>query len=170
MGLTLRVLFLVGGMGLLGACSGTHESHVDPAGPAATAPVRTAPQLNIPGLLTLSIDEMSQRVGPRLPIPAAFIDPLLLSLAQRGVPIDSTTFFRSRGLSMVAAYDEHTRRVSELLLLGTDESDLMYRGKLALGAAKYLVLPVFQRQHPTKLMGLRVLAITLTDKAVDGRQ
>ena len=45
------------------------------------------------------------------------------------MPMDSTTFFRSRGLSMVAAYDDRTRRVSELLLLGTDESDLMHRGQ-----------------------------------------
>ena len=44
---------------------------------------------------------------------------------------------------MVAAYDDRTWRVSELLLLGTDENDLMHRGWLALGADRYLVLPVF---------------------------
>ena len=170
MGLILRLLFLVGGMGLIEACSGTHESHSDPSGPAAAALGRTVPQLNIPDLLKLSIDDVSQRVGPRLPVPAGTTDPLVLSLAQRGVPMDSTTFFRSRGLSMVAAYDDRTRRVSELLLLGTDESDLMHRGQLALGAARYLVLPVFQFRHPTKLMGLRVLATTLIDKPAANRQ
>ena len=71
---------------------------------------------------------------------------------------------------MVAAYDDRTWRVSELLLLGTDESDLMHQGWLALGADRYLVLPVFQFRHPTKLMGLRVLATTLTDKPAANRQ
>ena len=42
--------------------------------------------------------------------------------------MDLTTFFLSRGLSIVADYDDRTRRVSELLLLGTDESDLIHRG------------------------------------------
>ena len=65
---------------------------------------------------------------------------------------------------MVAAYDDRTWRVSELLLLGTDESDLMHRGWLALGADRYLVLPVFQPRYPIKLMGLRALATMLTDK------
>ena len=67
-------------------------------------------------------------MGLRLPVPAGTTDPLVLSLTQRSVPIDLTTFFLSRCLNMVAAYDDRTRRVSELLLLGTDESDLMHRG------------------------------------------
>ena len=71
---------------------------------------------------------------------------------------------------MVAAYDDRTWRVSELLLLGTDESDLMHQGWLALGAARYLVLPVFQLRHPTKLMGLQALATMLTDKPAANRQ
>ena len=71
---------------------------------------------------------------------------------------------------MVAAYDDRTWRVSELLLLGTDESDLMHQGQLVLGADRYLVLLVFQFRHPTKLMSLRVLAITLTDKPAANRQ
>ena len=78
--------------------------------------------------------------------------------------MDLTTFFLSRGLSIVADYDDRTRRVSELLLLGTDENDLMHRGWLALGADRYLVLPVFQPRYPIKLMGLRALATMLTDK------
>ena len=128
------------------------------------------PQLNIPDLLELSIDDVNQRVGPRLPVPAGTTDPLVLSLAQRGVPMDSTTFFRSRGLSMVAAYDDRTRRVSELLLLGTDESDLMHRGQLVLGAARYLALPVFQLWYPTKLMVLRTLSTTLTNRPATNHQ
>lgn len=102
MGLLLRVLFLVGGMGI-GVYSGTHESHSCPLGSAAAAPGCTVPQLNISGLLELSIDDVSQQLVPHLPAPTGTIDLLVLSLVQRTVPMDLTTFFRSRGLSMVAA-------------------------------------------------------------------
>lgn len=147
-----------------------HESHPDAAVPVAAATVRNVPRLNIPGLLGLSIDEISRRVGPRMPLPAGFIDPLLISLSQRGVPMDSATLFRSQGLAMVAAYDDRTRQVSELLLLGTDENELMYRGYLELGAANYLVLPAFQPQHPTKLMGLRIMALAPAEKRPASKQ
>jgi response regulator of citrate/malate metabolism len=80
--------------------------------------------------------------------------PLLLRQEQ----IDSSGFFQYQGLAVVAAYNERTRRVSDLLLLGADESELMRRANLELGAADYLVLPVFEAQRPTQLMGLRVLA------------
>ena len=72
--------------------------------------------------------------------------------------LDSFGFFQYRGLALVAAYNERTRRLSDLLVLGADENELMRRANLELGAAHYLVLPVFEAQSPTRLMGLRVLA------------
>ena len=140
------------------ACSGTHESPQDHAVPAPAAPVRNVPQLDVPGLLHLSIDEMSHRLGPRLPLPVGFVDPAQASPEQLSIPFDSATLFRSKGLALVAAYNNRSRRVSDLLLLGTNELALMQRGRLQLGAANYLVLPVFQARHPTQLLGLRVLA------------
>ena len=146
---------------LVSACSGTHESHQDPAVPATAAPVRNVPQLDVPGLLHLSIDEISHRLGPRQPLPADFNDPVLVLPGPGEVAMDSTALFRSKGLALVAAYNNRSRRVSDLLLLGTNELALMQRGQLQLGAANYLVLPVFQARHPTQLLGLRVLATTL---------
>lgn len=155
---TLRLLCFVGLLPIVGACSGTHEGHPDPAVHVAAMPVRNVPRLNVPGLVALSIDALSLRLEPHTPLPADYDDPTRVSLGYRGVPIDSVALFRNRELSIVAAYDNRTRQVSELLLLGNDESDLMYRGQLRLGAANYIVLPAFQTKHPTKLMGLRVVA------------
>ena len=142
---------------LVAGCSGTHETLHDR--PAATATVVPAvPVLNVPSLLSLTIDEMSRRVGPRLPVPGSFIDPTLVPLMQRNEPMDSTSLFRYRGLSLVAAYDHQSRRINDLLLLGGNESELMRRAQLELGAAHYLVLPVFQTRPATQLLGLRVLS------------
>lgn len=144
----------------LGACSGSHEpSHERP--PAAAGGPRKAVGLSVPRLLTLSIDEMAQRVGPRLPLPAGFVDPVALPPTSPAPALDSVALFRCRGLALVTTYDLETRRVSDILLLGNDENDLMSRAQLQLGAEQYLVLPVFQAHRPTQLLGLRVLAIAV---------
>ena len=141
------------------ACSGAHDPAGDrtrDAGPSATvAPV--LPTLNVPGLLHLTIEEMDGRIGPRLPVGANFADPV----EQRNEVPDSTALFRYQGLAIVASYDLRTRRVGDLLLLGTDEDELMRRAQLHLNARQYLVVPVFQVRRPTKLFGLRVLAVEL---------
>jgi hypothetical protein len=146
--------------GFVSACSGTHEPPHDHTAPTKRARITPA-ELDVPGLLGLSIDELSQRVGPRRPVPASFIDPTLAPQMQRNEPLDSTALFQCRGLAMVAAYDYQTRRINDLLLLGSNEGELMRRARLQLGAPHYLVLPVFQAQRPTQLLGLRVLATTL---------
>ncbi|GAC1367681.1 MAG: hypothetical protein NVS3B25_13590 [Hymenobacter sp.] len=147
-------------VGWLGACSGSHEPSHDRAIPTPETP-RNAPELDVPSLLGLSIDALSQRVGPRQPLPAGFADPTLVQMVARHEKIDSTALFRSGSLALVVSYDYRTRRVSDVLLLGNNEEDLMGRAHLQVGSARYLVLPVFQERHPTKLLGLRVLAVSL---------
>ena len=153
------LLLLLGGMLGLGACSGAHEPHHDPVvNSRPPTPSPQPPALNVPALLNLSIDELSGRLGPRLALPPGFVDPTQMLLARRPAQ-DSAALFRSRGLALVASYNQRSRRVSDLLLLGTNEEELMSRARLELGADGYLVLPVFQERHPTRLLGLRVLAI-----------
>ncbi|MFD2718472.1 hypothetical protein ACFST9_07080 [Hymenobacter monticola] len=144
----------------VGACSGGREQvREHTARPAA--PDRAAPSLDVPALLALSFDELNQRVGPWQPVPPGFVDPTLDPLSQRRGPIDSMAMFRRGGLALVVAYDYRTRRVNDLLLLGSNEEELMRRAHLQLGADHYLVLPVFQASQPSQLMGLRVLALAL---------
>ena len=155
---TLFALTLAG----VGACSGSHEPPHDQAvRPAPKRAERSASGLNVPGLLSLSIDEMSKQLGPRHPLPEGFLDPVLLPLMQRHEPMDSSALFRQRGLNIVASYDNRTRKVNNLLILGSNENELMRRAQLQLGAERYLVLPVFQEQAATQLLGLRVLALSM---------
>lgn len=156
------VLLLVVLTGGVGACSRTHEpSHDRPVPVVASPSAGNLPTLNVPELLDLSIDEMSRRLGQRLSLPVGFVDPVQIPQRQRGDYLDSMALFRHRGLALVVAYNDRTRRVSDLLLLGSDEELLMSRARLRLGAGGYLVLPVFQERHPTRLLGLRVVAVAL---------
>ena len=146
--------------GVLGACTRTHETLTDPLVPTVSkvAARKAVPSTDVPNLLGLTIDEVSQRVGPRLPVPPDFTDPVILPQARRLGMLDSTALFRTPGVSMVASYDHQSREVHDLLLLGDNENELMKRAQLRLGAEAYLVLPVFEARQPNQLMGLRVLA------------
>ncbi|MBH8556512.1 hypothetical protein [Hymenobacter negativus] len=146
----------------VGACSGAHEPNHDRAAPSAAAPALKLPQLNVSALLPLTIDEISQQLGPRLPVPDSFTDPTRVPSIHSDERLDSTVLFQHRGLTMVVGYDARTRRVNELLLMGSNENELMTRSGLRLNSPDYLVLPFFQRNRPTQLMGLRVLALALS--------
>lgn len=141
---------------LMVACSGVQDPHHKRLTPVAAVPAAPTAVVDIPGLLNLSIDELSRPLGPPRPIPAGFVDP---TLSVRSQTLDSTTLFQHHGLSIIASYDYRTRRVSDLLLLGSDENRLMSAAQLQLGADRYLVLPVFEARRPTQLLGLRVLAV-----------
>ncbi|MBF9144059.1 hypothetical protein [Hymenobacter properus] len=144
----------------VGGCSGAHErSREHATRPAASG--RAAASLDVPSLLALSFDELNQQLGPWQHLPPGFVDPTLDPRSQRQGPVDSMAMFRRGGLALVVAYNYRTRRVNDLLLLGSNEEELMRRAHLQLGADRYLVLPVFQARQPTQLMGLRVLALAL---------
>ena len=148
----------------MGACSGTHEPRHGQARPvAAVAPASDSLRLDVPALLKLSIDEMSQRLGPFQSVQVGFVDPAMAPLVQHGIEMDSTALFHSQGLTLVVTYNYPSRKVSDLLLLGTNENELMHRARLRLDARHYLVLPVFQQRPVTQLLGVRVLAISLNE-------
>ena len=151
------MLFIVAAAPFIGGCSGSHEPVRDRPR-SSMVPSRNMVGLDVPGIIHLSIDQIIKRLGPSRHLPAGFTDPVQAPLLLQQEQIDSSGFFQYRGLAVVAAYNERTRRVSDLLLLGADESELMRRANLELGAPDYLVLPVFEAQRPTKLLGLRVLA------------
>ncbi|SFP72461.1 hypothetical protein [Hymenobacter arizonensis] len=142
----------------VGACSGSHEPAHDRTTGTAPAMVQHKIILDVPSLLTLSIDGLNQKIGPHRPVPAGFVDPILVPLAKQNEQLDSTLLFRHKGLALVASYDYRTRRVSNLLLLGSDEDKLMAEANLSLNSERYLVLPVFEANHISNIMGVRVIA------------
>jgi len=149
------VLLVSAGLWLAG-CSGAHE----PA--QAAPPVRralVAPTTNVPALLASSIDGLRSQLGAAQPLPSALRAPLLLiTNTNDATAADSLTAFRTGGLTLVASYNERTRRVRDLLVLGQHEDTLMGRASLQANRLDYLVLPVFQIDKPNRLLGLRVIA------------
>jgi hypothetical protein len=146
----------------MGACSGAHEPNHDRAVTAVATAALQLPQVDVPGLLPLTIDGISRQLGRGLPVPDALLDPTRAPSIHTNEQPDSTLLFQHRGLAIVVAYDAHTRQVNELMLMGSNENELMARSGLQLSSAEYLVLPFFQHQHPTRFMGLRVLALALS--------
>jgi len=148
-------LFIVAGLWLAG-CSGAHE-------PAQTAQVAqrvvVAPTANVPALLASSIDGLRSQLGAAQPLPNSLRNPLLLiTNTNDATADDSLAAFRTGGLTLVASYNERTRHVRDLLVLGQHEDTLMGRASLQANRLDYLVLPVFQIDKPNRLLGLRVIA------------
>ncbi|GAA4355009.1 hypothetical protein GCM10023185_17460 [Hymenobacter saemangeumensis] len=140
-----------------GGCSGAHEQN---SSKVAARPGRhfAGPVVDVSAFLGLSIDELYQRVGPPKPLPAGFVDPVTLPLKQRGIYTDSAALLQLGPLNMVVTFDINTHQVSDFILLGSDEEQIMYQGNLKLNSEKYLVMPVFEMGRPRQLLGLRVVS------------
>jgi hypothetical protein len=145
-------------MGAVPGCSGTHEQRKEQAVTAPVAASAGQPVLDLPALVGLSIDELSRRLGPGKPLPAGFVDPVTAPLAPGAVQPDSSMLFRAAQLRMVVTFDQHSHRVSDLLLLGADEDTMMQQANLQPNSEKYLILPVYELSRPNQLLGLRVIA------------
>lgn len=143
---------------LLAGCSGTHES-----GQAAVRPtprLAAPPATNVPALVGMSIDKLSERLGPSQHLPPDLANSLegVVSAANLNRQ-DSLASFRTGGLTLLASYDVRTRQVRDLLLLGQREDSLMAQGTLRASARDYLVLPIFRVNKPGRLVGLRIIAL-----------
>ncbi|MDQ2771256.1 MAG: hypothetical protein M3Y54_12235 [Bacteroidota bacterium] len=160
-----RIFLLLLGAGVAGvvllACSHTSEPAHEPSlEKLTTSPAQkraVQPVVDVPFLLTLTVDELPTRLGRPGRVPATFIDPSVVALNQIQSSIDSSTYFRYRGQEFVVSYNARTRRLNDVLLLGHNEDLLMQRGHLVPAAASYLLVPVFELRNATALQGLRVV-------------
>ena len=145
---------------LAGACSHSGEPVREPGYPAVARPVVRPPArmvVALPALLGLTVEELARHLGPPQPVPTPL--QALLSQMPSTAPADSLRFFRFRTLNLLVNFDAGTRRLNDLLLIGSNEGLLMQRTGLLDDAANYLLLPVFHNHRPTKLLGLRVVPI-----------
>ena len=68
-----------------------------------------------------------------------------------------TNTFDTNGVTLVVTFNARTRRVRDIVLTGTDEEELMQRGNLTLTSPTYIVLPVYNPQKSSDLLGVRVI-------------
>ncbi len=141
---------------LLAGCSGAHEPpHMHMSGSSA-GHASIAPTTDVPALLGVTIDGLRRQLGTPRPLPPG-IQRYEATGVLLGTP-DSIATFQTGGLLVIANYDAHSRQVRDLLLLGHHEDSLMARASLRANATTYLVMPVFHKGSPYRLLGLRVIA------------
>lgn len=150
----LPLLLLLG----LAACSGSQtvsEVKTLTAGTGAAAP---AVVVDVPTLMGRNIDQVrrvlgpprehqDQKVGPE-PTPEQL-------KATHGEGWINT--FERNGTTLVVTFNARTRKVRDLVLIGTDEDEILQKGNLSLTATEYIVLPVVNPQNNREIVGMRVV-------------
>ncbi|TLM89083.1 hypothetical protein [Hymenobacter jeollabukensis] len=115
--------------------------------------------LNVAALVGRNIDQVRQRLGPpretrQQPVG---LEPTAEQLrATRGEGWINT--FEKDGTTIVVTFNARTREVQDLVLVGSNEDELLRRGNLDFVADNYLVLPVTDPAAPSRIMGVRVVA------------
>jgi hypothetical protein len=113
----------------------------------------------MPALVGRNIDQVRRALGPPVetkdePIG---IEPTAEQMkATKGE--DWINTFEKNGSTVVVTFNAKTRRVLDMVLIGSNEDELMRRGNLSLTAQNYLVLPVTDPKNADKVSGLRVVS------------
>ncbi|GAA4384388.1 hypothetical protein [Hymenobacter koreensis] len=127
------------------------------AGPSP-ADVRSGNNIDISALVGRNIDQVRRTLGrPQEEGQTIGAEPTKDQMrATKGE--DWINTFDYRGSTIVVTFNARTRKVRDLVLVGTDEEELMRRGQLSLVSTDYVVLPVNNPTAPTKITGVRVVA------------
>lgn len=146
--------------GALLACSGAQptasDSETNTASASASASVEAvpaAPSLALPSLIGLSIDEVRSRLGKPQEQPA---EPSAREKEKDAADTWKNTF-EVQGATLVATFNAHTRVVRDIVLLGTNEEELLHRAGLDPNATEYIVLPVTDSVDVTRTTGIRMV-------------
>jgi hypothetical protein len=153
--LYLSTLLLVSG---LAACSGSQsvsESTTPAAGSAAAA--RTA-AVDVPELVGRNIDQVRRTLGPPRETKSQQIglEPTAEQMkSTRGE--DWINTFERNGTTIIVTFNARTRKVRDLVVVGSDEDELLRNANLSLTAPSYMVLPVADPKDSRSIIGMRVL-------------
>ena len=142
------------------ACTRT-QTTVETSSPATgrAENVRSAQALDVPAVVGRNIDQVRRAWGaPRETREQKIgLEPTAEQLkATRGE--DWINTFEKDGTTIVVTFNARTRKVRDLVLMGSDEDELLRRGNLSLTAPEYQVLPVANPQNDREQIGVRVVA------------
>jgi len=143
----------------LAACTGrstVSEKRITSVEPSLPAP---AP-FDAAGLLGRNIDQLRRKLGSPLeavsPVPG-MEPPAAQKHTEAGENWNNT--FEKNSTTLIVSFSARTRKVHDIIMLGSNEEELMRRGKLTLNALNYIVVPVLNPQNTNKLLGLRVIPL-----------
>jgi hypothetical protein len=152
---SLPVLLLLGS---LAACTGTQSA--SEAGAPVTGRTEVAPanNLNMPSLVGRNIDQLRRSLGaPReTKTQKIGLEPTAEQMkSTKGQ--DWINTFEKGGTTIVATFNARTRKVTDLVVLGSDEDELMRRTNLSLSDPAYTVQPVKDPRNSRNTIGVRVM-------------
>ncbi|KAA9327111.1 hypothetical protein F0P96_17890 [Hymenobacter busanensis] len=118
-----------------------------------------AVKVNMPSLVGRNIDQIRKVLGPPVESTQSSVgmEPTAAQMqSTKGEGWINT--FEYSGSTVVATFNARTRKVRDLVLIGSNEEELMRRGNLSLVSPDYVVLPVNNPTDPAKITGIRVVA------------
>jgi hypothetical protein len=142
-----------------GAACTRSTPHAENAVPGTLRTARKNRALNVAELVGRDIDYVRRQLGPPRETrqQAIGLEPTAAQMrATKGE--DWINTFEQQGTTIVITFNARTRQVRDLVLLGSNEDELLRRTGLEYVADKYLVLPVTNPTEPSKIMGVRVVA------------
>lgn len=140
------------------ACSSSQTSS-EVEVPVQKRPVAAAPaSINLPELITHNIDYVRRRLGRPQEAADELVgaDPSAAQLkATKGEGWINT--FDVQGTTLVVTFNARNRKVSDMVLMGTNEDQLMQRGRLTLNDPAYIVLSIPEPGQMNKVRGVRIV-------------
>ncbi|MBX0288954.1 hypothetical protein K3G63_00805 [Hymenobacter sp. HSC-4F20] len=153
--LPLLLVLLAG----LTSCSGSQTVSETTSPAPGTVGAAPAVAIDVPALVGRNIDQVRRVLGtPREARDQKVgAEPTAEQMkATKGE--DWINTFERQGVTLVATFNARTRKVRDLVLVGTDEDEILQNGNLSLTATDYIVLPVANPQNNRELIGMRVVA------------
>ncbi|SET00220.1 hypothetical protein [Hymenobacter actinosclerus] len=145
---------------LTSACSGSQMAGGEKSGPSTgTTEAGRNATVDVPALVGRNIDQLRRTMGaPKETREQAIgLEPTAAQMkATKGQ--DWINTFERNGTTLVVTFDASTRKVRDIVLLGSDEDTLLREANLSLTSPEYLVLPVMSPGNSTELIGMRVVA------------
>lgn len=152
----LPVVLLLSGVA---ACSGS-QSISESSNPATgSAEASRTAAVDVPSLVGRNIDQVRRSLGtPRETKDQKIgLEPTVEQMkATKGE--DWINTFERNGTTVVATFNARTRKVRDLVVVGSDEDELLRNGNLSLTAPGYMVLPVANPQNNREIVGMRVVS------------
>ncbi|RYU74776.1 hypothetical protein [Hymenobacter persicinus] len=143
----------------LAACTGTQTASEKSAPDLGSASSVRPNAVDMPALVGRNIDQVRRALGPPTETKeeAIGMEPTAEQMkATKGE--DWINTFEKNGSTVVVTFNAKTRKVLDMVLIGSNEDELMRRGNLSLTAQNYIVLPVTDPKNAEKVSGLRVVS------------
>jgi hypothetical protein len=153
------ILLLAGlTLGFLAACSRSQTPSETEAPQQSQSKTAQTASIDLPELVKHNIDYLRRQLGPPQEAADEVIgaDPTAAQLrATKGEGWINT--FRRQGSTLIVTFNARTRKVSDIVLMGTNEEDLMRLGNLSTTAPNYIVLSIPEPGQLNKVRGVRIV-------------